>query len=53
MIRRWFGGIVAVVTGLGAVLHALSQTPPAAGRQAAWRLAKEAIRDGGPRSGIP
>ncbi len=53
MRRRWLGGVVAVVTGLGAGLHALSQTPAETPRQAAWRLAQNVIRDGGPRPGIP
>src|ERR1700722_7233250 len=53
MCRRWLGGIVAVFTALGAALHGFSQTRPESPRQAAWRLAQDAIRDGGPRPGIP
>jgi hypothetical protein len=53
MRRRCFGGIVAALAALGATIQAVSQTRQNVPRQTAWRLAKEAIDDGGPRPGIP
>jgi hypothetical protein len=51
--RRWLGGVVAASAALGAAIHGFSQTRRETPRQAAWRLAEDALQDGGPRPGIP
>ena len=50
---RWSGGFVICLIGLDAAVQIFPETPrQEAPRQAAWRLAKVAIKDG-PRPGIP
>jgi hypothetical protein len=54
MRRRWLGGFAVFLIGLSVVVRVFSQTPgPKAPRQASWKLATDAINDGGPRRGIP
>jgi hypothetical protein len=50
---RWTGGFVVGLIGLGAAVQIFPETPrQETPRHAAWRLAKDAIKDG-PRPGVP